>query len=122
MDPSQFLQDYLLRSGNSFDDVLIADRDTRRPPVGSIPPGQYRHGQHWLRDEEGLLYREADPSIRLTGGKRPYNPTNVGGAEDDYDEYVRQGGVFPLHLGEIVPRFIQGIPFQVQKTIRNLRR
>lgn len=122
MDPSQFLQDYLSRSGNSFDDVFIADSNARRSSVGSIPPGQYRHGQYWYPEEEGVLYRDADPSIRLSGGRRPHNPTNVIGTGDDYDEYLREGGVFPRHSGEIIPRFIQGIPFQIQKTIRSMTR
>lgn len=123
MDPSEFLQEYLSNSGNNPSVVLIADSSKRRPPIGSIPPGQRRYGRDSYAEEEYALYEGADPSIRLSRGERPYVP---GGAyvpgESAYDEYMREGSLFPRHLGEIIQRGIQGIPFEVQKRIRSMSR
>lgn len=123
MDPSEFLKEYLSNSGNSPDVVLIANSAKRRPSIGSIPPGQRRYGRDSYAEEEYALYEGADPSIRLSRGERPYVSDGAyipGGSA--YDEYMREGSLFPRHLGEIIHHNLQGIPFEVQKRIRSMSR
>jgi hypothetical protein len=121
-DSRDFLDDYLASRGN-VEPTLIADRSKRRPSIGSIPPGQRRYGRDSYAEEEYALYEGADPSIRLSRGEHPYVPDGAyipGGSA--YDEYMREGSLFPRHLGEIIQRGIQGIPFEVQKRIRSMSR